>query len=166
MHDVLRVNVACPLKIKHVALAFEHCKSSALAAVYECIVNMRVIRDFESHKQRLNLVSFVFPNPIAATLDFDITWILKKYCGWAVFKNRFQKTNFSCMRLEYAVGQSRSFPFYELGAEWITKEKSFNFFCDLVVKFRRLCNLAGVLLYHFPGKKQTNLLFTFLSFSN
>lgn len=65
INDVLWLNIACPLQVKHVALTFKHGESRALASIYESVVNMTVISNSKSHKQCLDLVTLVAPDSVA-----------------------------------------------------------------------------------------------------
>lgn len=81
MFDVLRTNVARPLNVEVRVARFDHYKSSMFARVYYRVINVRVVRNTERHKEKLDFFFGIYADSITLPLEVDVVGVVEEGRG-------------------------------------------------------------------------------------
>ena len=86
--NVVGVNVASPLHVEVLIVAFDHIKTSVFARVHHSIVNVRRILNFKRHEEVVDLIAIILANTISCPLEMHIARVWEKCGRWSVIEDR------------------------------------------------------------------------------
>ena len=80
--DVVGGDVASPLHVEVLVVAFDHVEAGVLAGVDHSVVDVSGVTDLEGHEEVLDLVSIVLTNTVSCPIEVDVAWVGEEGSRW------------------------------------------------------------------------------------